>query len=103
MVEWTPDDLKSNLDGGKDVFLKLWKKGCGPCKMSKPATDRLEEANPHGLTFAQICIDDHPEMLEISDSEVLPAFFVFKEQSMKGKYLGFKGIKKLEEFIESCV
>ena len=27
MEVWSPDDLKSHLDKGEKVFLKLWKKG----------------------------------------------------------------------------
>ena len=34
MEVWSPDDLKSHLDKGEKVFLKLWKKGCGICKLS---------------------------------------------------------------------
>jgi hypothetical protein len=38
-------------------------------------------------------------MLDIAETDVLPCFFVFAEQKMKGKLIGFKGIKKLEEFL----
>lgn len=103
MKEWTPEDLKELLDQNQRVFLKLWKRGCGPCKLSEPATQRLEAANPHQLTFGQINIDDFPQMLEIAETDVLPCFFVFADRKLKGKSIGFKGLKKLEEFLAaSC-
>lgn len=98
----TPDDLKSRLDEGQRIFLKLWKPGCGVCKLSEPATDRLEKANPHNLTFLKISVEDYPEMLEVSGTEVLPAFFVFADKEKKGLNIGFKGLKKLQDFVDGC-
>ena len=103
MEAWTPEDLKSNLDQGKRIFLKLWKRSCGICKLSTPATDRMELDDPHQLTFVKICIDDHPEMLEITGSDILPVFFVFDHKKKKGMYPGFKGLEKLREFVASSL
>jgi thioredoxin 1 len=102
-ANWTPADLKSHLDQGDAVFLKLWQKGCGPCRMSVPAVERLEAANRHGLVFGQICVDDHPEIAALADADVLPVFIVFKNKAMKGKFMGFKGIAKLESFLDESV
>lgn len=101
--DWNPEELKNHLDKGESVFLKLWQKGCGPCTLSKPAVERLEQANRHNLVFAQICVDDYPEMMDLSGSEVLPAFFIFKDKQLKSKFLGFKGLKKLEEFVDDAM
>ncbi|MGE0173669.1 MAG: thioredoxin family protein [Oligoflexales bacterium] len=103
MEAWTPEILHSKLDNGAKVFLKLWKKGCGSCKLSIPATDRLEKENPHNLEFAQILVDDHPEMLEVAGTEVLPVFFVFADKKMKGNFIGFKGLAKLQEFVNDAM
>ena len=100
MKDWTPNDLQGHLEAGTSVFLKLWKKGCGACKLSIPAIERIEASNTHGLTFGQICTDDHPEILEIAESEVLPMFFVFANKEMKGKLEGFKGLDRLKTFVE---
>ena len=103
MTDWTPDDLKSALDKNGSVFLKLWKKGCGICKLSVPATDRLEAANPHSLSFARIDVDEFPEMLEIAETESLPTFFVFAGGAMKDKFIGFKGLDKLQQFVDGAM
>lgn len=99
MDAWTPEQLQDKLAAGERVFLKLWKKGCGICKLSTPATDRLEKENPHGMQFAKISIDDHPEMMEVAGTDVLPVFFVFADKKKQGMYTGFKGVDKLEEFV----
>jgi thiol-disulfide isomerase/thioredoxin len=104
LQNWTPKDLESHLDAGKVVFLKLWKKGCGACKLSEPALERIEAARAGSdIMFGQIQTDDFPEMMEIADTEVLPVFFVFKDQEMKGRFIGFKGLAKLEGFIEESL
>ena len=100
MKDWKPDDLKAHLDKGEAIFLKLWKKGCGACRLSTPAIERIEAADASGLHFAQINTDDHPEMLDITGTDVLPCFFVFRDKQMKGKFIGFKGLKKLQEFVD---
>jgi thioredoxin-like negative regulator of GroEL len=99
MEAWSPETLQARLETGGPVFLKLWKKGCGACKLSEPALERIVAADTQGIHFGQISVDDHPEMLEIAETDVLPAFFVFHERDMKGKFIGFKGLAKLQEFI----
>ena len=103
MDAWTPDQLKGHLDGGDSVFLKLWKKGCGVCKLSIPATDRLEKENAHGLVFAKINVDDHPEMLELAGTDMLPTFVVFSDKKKKGQMSGFKGLEKLKSFVNESM
>ncbi len=97
MNDVNPTQLRTHLDHSKKLFLKLWKKGCGPCKLSVPAIERLEKKYGEGYEFVQICIDDHPEMMEITESEVLPAFFVFVEGKKTNQSIGFKGLAKLQE------
>lgn len=99
MQDWNPEQLQQHIEAGNKIFLKLWKKGCGACKLSIPAVERLQASDKHGLTFAQISVDDHPEMLEIADTEVLPVFFAFKEKAMAGTVIGFKGLKTLEDLV----
>lgn len=101
MDAWTPETLQSELEKGERVFLKLWKKGCGICKLSTPATDRLEKENTHNMKFAKISVDDHPEMMAVAGTDVLPVFFVFADRKKKGMYTGFKGVDKLQEFVDS--
>ncbi len=103
MQAWTPADLEREIEAGHRVFLKLWKKGCGACKLSIPALERIEAANAHGLVFGQISTDDHPEMMEIAETEVLPAFFVFKDKKMAASLAGFKGLEKLKGFVDQAV
>lgn len=100
MEAWTPEQLQDELAKGERVFLKLWKKGCGICKLSTPATDRLEKDNPHSMKFAKISIDEHPDMMAVAGTDVLPVFFVFADQKKKGMYTGFKGLDKLQEFVD---
>ena len=100
METWTPDQLKEHLDKGERVFLKLWKKGCGICKLSNSATDRLEKDNKHSLVFGKIDVGDHPEMIEVAGTDMLPVFFVFADQKKKGMYTGFKGLDKLQQFVD---
>jgi thioredoxin-like negative regulator of GroEL len=99
---WTPENLQQHLESGNSIFLKLWKNGCGACKLSVPAVERLEAANEHGLIFGQINAEDHPEILEIADTDVLPVFFVFVKKEQKGRFEGFKGIEKLKKMVDDC-
>lgn len=103
MQDWTPANLQEHLESGSKIFLKLWKKGCGACKMSTPAIERIEAANSHGLIFAQISTDEFPEMLEIAGTEVLPVFFVFAAKEQRGRFEGFKGLERLKAFIDESL
>jgi len=103
MKDWSPEDLQKNLDDGNKVFLKLWKKGCGACKLSIPAIERIEAADQSGMKFGQVCADDFPEILEIAETEVLPVFFVFVNKEMRGRLEGFKGLEKLKGMVEEAL
>jgi thiol-disulfide isomerase/thioredoxin len=103
MLEWTPEKLEGDLHSGKNIFLKLWKPGCGACKLSQPAVRRVEEGFSDKLLFGEINAEEFPEMLEIADTEVLPVFFIFKDKKLVGKHIGFKGQAKLHEFVESAI
>ena len=103
MQDWSPDQLRGHLEAGERVFLKLWKKGCGACKLSIPAIERIEASKPEGLIFGQICADDHPEILEIAETDVLPVFFVFSNKEMKGRLEGFKGLERLKSMVEQSL
>jgi len=102
MKDWTPDQLQNHIESGNRIFLKLWKKGCGACKLSIPAIERIQAADQSGMHFGQISTDDHPEILEITGTEVLPAFFVFSDRKLKGSITGFKGLEKLKAFVDEA-
>ncbi|MEY4632192.1 MAG: hypothetical protein RIQ81_2312 [Pseudomonadota bacterium] len=103
MKDWTPEELQKHLEQGDTIFLKLWKKGCGACKLSIPAIERIEAEFDSGLVFGQISTDDHPGMLEASGTEVLPAFFIFKNRREAGRVTGFKGLEKLRSFVSESL
>ena len=102
MKDWTPSELEAEIASGSAVFLKVWKEGCGACKLSEPAIERLL-AMPIAkeVKFGQVSATQYPEILEIVNEEVLPLFFVFKNKAMIGKVIGFKGIAKLQELLSS--
>ncbi len=103
MQDWTPEQLETHLGAGEKVFLKLWKRGCGPCKLSTPALERIEAADTNGMVFGQINVDDYPEMYEITGVEMVPAFFVFQNMKKTGVFTGFKGLAALQEFIKTSL
>lgn len=104
MQDMTPSELKKEIEQGKAIFLKIWKKGCGPCKLSESATDRLEKAHADDpISFVKVSASDYPEMYEITGSEVLPAFFVFKDKQIVGKTIGFKGLNSLKPLVSDAL
>ena len=42
-------------------------------------------------------------MAAISETDALPAFFIFEGGKKKGVYTGFKGLDKLKEFVDETV
>lgn len=104
MRDMTPGELKQLIETDATIFVKIWKKGCGPCKLSESATDRLEKAHADDpIEFVKVSAGDFPEMYEVTGSEVLPAFFVFKNKQMVGKKLGFKGLNSLKPLITDAL
>lgn len=103
METWTPEQLQRHIEDNDRVFLKLWKRGCGACKLSIPALERLKAEDRYQLRFGQISVDDHPEMLEIAETDVLPAFFVFADKQMAGSHVGFKGLATLREMVDKAL
>ena len=42
-------------------------------------------------------------MAAISETDMLPAFFVFEQGKKKGVYTGFKGLDKLKTFVDEAL
>ena len=100
MEEWKPDQLKASLDKGDKVFLKLWKRGCGICKLSNSATDRMEKSNDHGLTFAKINVDDNPMAASKYGVRGLPTLMIFKGGKVAATHPGAMSKQKITEWIK---
>lgn len=99
MTDYTPKTLENLLASAPRVFLKIWKKGCGPCKLSTSAIERLEKTWGEKVHFAQISASEYPEMLEIAETDVLPIFVSFEGGRLIKKLEGFKGLQTLENFL----
>jgi thioredoxin 1 len=99
--ELTPEELKEKLDQKIDIFLKLYKPGCGACKMSEPAVTRLMEKHGKNFEFGEIDVEEYPEILDLAQGEAVPIFILFKNQKITGKVIGFKGIQKLENLFQT--
>ena len=42
-------------------------------------------------------------MAGISETDMLPAFFIFENGKKKGTYTGFKGLKELQAFVDESM
>jgi thioredoxin 2 len=53
-MEITQEELKQKIKNGDELIIDFWAKFCGPCKVMKPAFDKVSEELREGNSEVQL-------------------------------------------------
>jgi len=106
VVDLTPDNFDSVIDGSKNVFVEFFAPWCGHCKNLAPVWDELGEAmkNQKDVVIAKVDADGHKELGSKFGVSGFPTLKLFKkgaDVSAPSDYSGGRDIDDLVKFVNT--
>jgi thioredoxin 1 len=95
---------KTIQENDKPVIVDFYGELCGPCQKIKPIFEQLAIEYSDKYVFASINLTENTTLAEEFKIRSVPAFFVFKNGKVLGKFFGFCSkeqlISRIEESLE---
>ena len=76
-MEITSVDLKEKINKGEKLIVEFWAEWCGPCKMMKPAFERVATNNTSDVQMYTMNIDNNREAAQSFGIRSIPTVKIF--------------------------
>ena len=96
IVNATDQTFKSEVEKGA-VLVDFWAPWCGPCKMIAPVLEELDQELGDKLKIVKVNVDENPEVASEYGVMSIPTLFLFKENEVVEKWVGFQPKEALLE------
>lgn len=101
-IEITEENYDSEVEkSALPVILDVYATWCGPCKVTKPIFDELENDYVGKVKFAALNVDGHRSVAIKFGVTSIPAFIFIKDGKALDKIVGGKSRDELKDFIDS--
>jgi thioredoxin len=92
------DKLSQNA---RPVVVDLWAPWCGPCKMVKPALEKLAADYDGRVDLWEINADENPDLMRSLRVYALPTLIVYKGGKESLRFIGAKPANALRSLFET--
>ena len=86
------------MEGSKPVLLEYWAPWCVYCRRIAPAMEQLARSR-EDLLVGQVNIDDHPELANREQIEVIPTLVLYQGGEALGSIVAPESRSRIEEFL----
>ncbi len=87
------------MEGSKPVLLEYWAPWCVYCRRIAPAMEQLARSR-EDLVVGQVNIDDHPELANREQIEVIPTLVLYQGGEALGSIVAPESRSRIEEFLD---
>ena len=86
------------MEGSKPVLLEYWAPWCVYCRRIAPAMEQLARSR-EDLLVGQVNIDDHPQLANREQIEVIPTLVLYQGGEALGSIVAPESRSRIEEFL----
>ena len=100
MIEMNEKRYLEALEGEKPVLVEFQAPWCVYCRRIGPALQKLAQQSRERLVVGQVNIDDHPELANREQIEVIPTLVLYQGGEALGSIVAPESRSRIEEFLE---
>ncbi|HRZ97165.1 MAG TPA: thioredoxin [Paludibacter sp.] len=87
-LEFTDENIKEVINGGKPVVVDFWAEWCGPCRMVGPIIEELAKEYEGQVVVGKLNVDDNVETPNEYGIRNIPTILFFKDGQLVDKQIG---------------
>ena len=103
MMNMNKELFAEAVKGTKPVLVEFWAPWCTYCRRIAPVLPKVEDQWKDQVTIAQVNIDDHPEIAQQEQIELIPTLVVYREGKSLGSIVAPDSKAKIDALIEECL
>jgi thioredoxin len=93
-------DYEKLIADDKMVLVDFYAEWCGPCKKMKPSLEEISKEMQETVKIVRIDVDQNPELAKSLKVDALPTIFVYKNNEITWRQVGFAEKETLVEHLK---
>ena len=102
-IEFTDDNVKEYIAGGKPVVVDCWATWCGPCMRMSPIIEQLAEEYEGKAYIGKYNVDENTELAAEHRIMSIPTILFFKDGKLVNRLAGSQAKSALANAIDAIL
>ena len=102
-IEFTDENVKDYIAGGKPVVVDCWATWCGPCVRMSPIIEQLAEEYEGKAFVGKYNVDENTELAEEFRILSIPTILFFKDGKLVNRLAGSQAKSVLANTIDGIL
>ncbi len=102
-IEFTDDNVKEYIAGGKPVIVDCWATWCGPCMRMSPIIEQLAEEYEGKAYIGKYNVDENTDFAQEHRIMSIPTILLFKDGKLVNRLAGSQAKSVLSNAIDSIL
>jgi len=97
------DNWQSIESSAKPVLVDFWAEWCPPCRLLAPTFERLAANYGNEINFAQVNVDEYPELASQYDIRSIPTLLLLRQGEVLEQLVGARPYQALARILDQYV
>ncbi len=102
-IEFTDENVKEYITGGRPVVVDCWAEWCGPCMRMVPIIEELADEYAGKAYVGKYNVDENTELAEEYRIMSIPTILFFKEGKLVNRLAGSQAKTALANAIDNIL